>query len=405
MYEWWFCHLSYGHRDIDSILTLLRNILKSFILCRLEYGRTCKDIGCLSSEKCEIVEDSCSWNQQKGQQCGTYPTCKRTGAPSVPGNYINDSRYASTHVIHSVRSRYHFHSNAQMSIHAKWFELLTHSHAQIGIANKQTKTYSMLCSLNEGVRPHTGTQYMSTLHAQFLTTKWHQSTHSLFINNTILSISLNSYTHGSHQAKLYFYYSMQVYIWIQRPIIRTSIMTIHVQRTAATQITIRQHIIHLRATTVVMAFHRRLSTPIKYSAIQIVNHNRINRGTICQFSQIQRRTDRMDSRHCIHKCLNSIQINSTAEAVAAAAIRTATIRIHFSNRLHSAINLLEDRSYHIDRQHVSPVFWINSCTINKADDDRIRHPCMTLCDLMSYSWLVRFVRYGCIVATSRWPHH
>lgn len=277
---------------------------------------------------------------------------------------------------------------------------LIRMHKLVSQTNKQKP---IVCSLNEGLRPHTGTQYMSTLQAQFSTTKWHQSTHSLFINNTILSISLNSYTHGSHQAKLYFYYSMQVYIWIQRPIIRTSIMTIHVQRTAATQITIRQHIIHLRATTVVMASHRRLSTPIKYSAIQIVNHNRINRGTICQFSQIQRRTDRMGSRHCIHKCPNSIQINSTAEAVAA--IRTATIRIHISNRLHSAINLLEDRSCHIDRQHVSPVCWINSCTINKADDDRTRHPCMTLCDLMSFSWLVRFVRYGCIVATTRWPHH
>ena len=50
----------------------------SFSFCHAEYGRTCKDIGCLPSETCIIASDSCSWSQQEGKECGTYPTCKKS---------------------------------------------------------------------------------------------------------------------------------------------------------------------------------------------------------------------------------------------------------------------------------------------------------------------------------------
>lgn len=43
----------------------------------IEYGRSCKDIGCPSSQSCVIAQDSCSWSQQEGKDCGSYPTCKR----------------------------------------------------------------------------------------------------------------------------------------------------------------------------------------------------------------------------------------------------------------------------------------------------------------------------------------
>lgn len=43
-----------------------------------EYGRTCKDIGCLPSETCVITQDSCSWGQQDGKECGNFPTCKKS---------------------------------------------------------------------------------------------------------------------------------------------------------------------------------------------------------------------------------------------------------------------------------------------------------------------------------------
>lgn len=55
----------------------------------LEYGRTCRDIGCLPSETCVIASDSCSWNQQEGKECGSYPTCKKSSTVnSSPGKRI-----------------------------------------------------------------------------------------------------------------------------------------------------------------------------------------------------------------------------------------------------------------------------------------------------------------------------
>lgn len=50
-----------------------------------EYGRTCKDIGCLPSETCVIAQDSCSWGQQDGKECGNFPTCKKSS--TMNGNH------------------------------------------------------------------------------------------------------------------------------------------------------------------------------------------------------------------------------------------------------------------------------------------------------------------------------
>lgn len=52
----------------------------------IEYGRSCKDIGCRPSETCVISHDSCSWPQQENKDCGSYPTCKRsTNMNNSPG--------------------------------------------------------------------------------------------------------------------------------------------------------------------------------------------------------------------------------------------------------------------------------------------------------------------------------
>lgn len=59
----------------------------AIIFLFVEYGRSCKDIGCLPSEECQVSYASCSIIQQEGKDCGTYPTCvKRVGgSSSVPG--------------------------------------------------------------------------------------------------------------------------------------------------------------------------------------------------------------------------------------------------------------------------------------------------------------------------------
>lgn len=58
----------------------------------VEYGRSCKDIGCRPSETCVISHDSCSWNQQDGKECGSYPTCKRsTNTNTSPGKKLTCS--------------------------------------------------------------------------------------------------------------------------------------------------------------------------------------------------------------------------------------------------------------------------------------------------------------------------
>lgn len=60
------------------------------VLYVAEYGRTCSDIGCLSSETCVMAHDSCSYNERENKDCGRYPTCKKSGAAgSSPGRTIN----------------------------------------------------------------------------------------------------------------------------------------------------------------------------------------------------------------------------------------------------------------------------------------------------------------------------
>ncbi|XP_049543360.1 loricrin-like [Anopheles darlingi] len=48
-----------------------------------KYGRTCSDIGCLSSQVCVMAYESCSIGQREGNDCGRYPTCKKNTDPSV----------------------------------------------------------------------------------------------------------------------------------------------------------------------------------------------------------------------------------------------------------------------------------------------------------------------------------
>uniref|UniRef100_A0A2M3ZEE9 Putative secreted peptide n=1 Tax=Anopheles braziliensis TaxID=58242 RepID=A0A2M3ZEE9_9DIPT len=50
-----------------------------------KYGRTCSDIGCLSSQVCVMAYESCSIGQREGNDCGRYPTCKKNTDPSVSG--------------------------------------------------------------------------------------------------------------------------------------------------------------------------------------------------------------------------------------------------------------------------------------------------------------------------------
>jgi hypothetical protein len=51
-----------------------------------EYGRSCSDIGCLPSEVCMMTQDSCSYGQRDGKECGRYPTCKKSGSVSPTDN-------------------------------------------------------------------------------------------------------------------------------------------------------------------------------------------------------------------------------------------------------------------------------------------------------------------------------
>ncbi|XP_050092267.1 uncharacterized protein LOC126575560 [Anopheles aquasalis] len=50
-----------------------------------KYGRTCSDIGCLSSQVCVMAYESCSIGQREGNDCGRFPTCKKNTDPSVSG--------------------------------------------------------------------------------------------------------------------------------------------------------------------------------------------------------------------------------------------------------------------------------------------------------------------------------
>lgn len=54
-----------------------------------EYGRTCKDIGCMRDEVCVMAEDPCSIYQR--DNCGRYPTCAKShpGGKNAVGLSIN----------------------------------------------------------------------------------------------------------------------------------------------------------------------------------------------------------------------------------------------------------------------------------------------------------------------------
>ncbi|EFA08486.2 annexin A7 isoform X1 [Tribolium castaneum] len=48
-----------------------------------KYGRTCKDIGCLTNEVCVMETDPCSYYQRQNE-CGSYPTCKKMDNAGPP---------------------------------------------------------------------------------------------------------------------------------------------------------------------------------------------------------------------------------------------------------------------------------------------------------------------------------
>ncbi|KAK2578753.1 hypothetical protein KPH14_012279 [Odynerus spinipes] len=58
-----------------------------------KYGRSCKDIGCLSSEVCVMAEDPCTIYTQ--DKCGRYPTCKKVnaGEASCTSTICHDNEY------------------------------------------------------------------------------------------------------------------------------------------------------------------------------------------------------------------------------------------------------------------------------------------------------------------------
>lgn len=175
-------------------------------------------------------------------------------------------------------------------------------------------------------------------------------------------------------SQLYFYYSIQVQVWIQRPITRTLIKRIADHRITATTI----------QRTAEATVYRQQSIPIKYLAIRIVSHNQISRGVIYRFSQIPHRIHRIHSKHCIHKRHSIIQHKIMAQIIYSAFwIRTNCNR---NSRMRSVCRHHKAQSC-IDRPPVNPVCWINSYTTNRADEEMLLHQCMTSCDRMSFSLL------------------
>uniref|UniRef100_A0A6P7F4F0 Uncharacterized protein LOC114325814 isoform X2 n=1 Tax=Diabrotica virgifera virgifera TaxID=50390 RepID=A0A6P7F4F0_DIAVI len=56
--------------------------------CYTKYGRTCKDIGCPSTQECVMATDPCSYYHRQGE-CGSYPTCQRvSNAPRTCSTYV-----------------------------------------------------------------------------------------------------------------------------------------------------------------------------------------------------------------------------------------------------------------------------------------------------------------------------
>lgn len=73
-------------------------------LTHTEYGRTCKDIGCLPSETCAMAYETCSYSQREGKDCGGFPTCKRNvnGGSQTPGTW-----YKSKNSFSLIRASLH----------------------------------------------------------------------------------------------------------------------------------------------------------------------------------------------------------------------------------------------------------------------------------------------------------
>ncbi|XP_059617624.1 loricrin isoform X1 [Phlebotomus argentipes] len=65
---------------VISSLALLALFSSVSSLPYSKYGRSCSDIGCLSSEVCVMAVDSCSYGQRENKECGRYPTCRKSGA-------------------------------------------------------------------------------------------------------------------------------------------------------------------------------------------------------------------------------------------------------------------------------------------------------------------------------------
>lgn len=64
-----------------------------FLYIFIEYGRSCKDIGCLPRETCVMSYDTCSFNQQEGTNCGRYPTCQKRTDLQTPQQNTNTGKY------------------------------------------------------------------------------------------------------------------------------------------------------------------------------------------------------------------------------------------------------------------------------------------------------------------------
>lgn len=74
------------HRRRQAVLDepFLKILSILFLFIYLEYGRTCRDIGCLPREVCVMSYDTCSFNQQEGTNCGRYPTCTKADKIQQP---------------------------------------------------------------------------------------------------------------------------------------------------------------------------------------------------------------------------------------------------------------------------------------------------------------------------------
>lgn len=80
------------HSLLPELSATKRETHKELLPLLAEYGRTCKDIGCLRDQICVMAEDPCSLYQR--DKCGSYPTCvkARPGGKNAVDLTINPSR-------------------------------------------------------------------------------------------------------------------------------------------------------------------------------------------------------------------------------------------------------------------------------------------------------------------------